>query len=80
MKGRHVKLATIPSMEEVDKERQRLEYRNRYVRVLKSTVYALVVVAAAAAGHAAAACAAGVGRQHEPDLAERGCPAAAQDR
>ena len=25
MKGRHVKLATIPSMEEVDKERQRLE-------------------------------------------------------
>ena len=48
MKGRHVKLATIPSMEEVDKERQRLEYRNRYVRVLKSTVYALVVVAAAA--------------------------------
>ena len=48
MKGRHVKLATIPSMEEVDKERQRLEYRDRYVRVLKSTVYALVVVAAAA--------------------------------
>ena len=48
MKGRHVKLATIPSMEEVDKERQRLEYRNRYVRVLKSTVYALVVVAAVA--------------------------------
>ena len=46
MKGRHVKLATIPSMEEVDKERQRLEYRDRYVRVLKSTVYALVVVAA----------------------------------
>ena len=48
MKGRHVNLATIPSMEEVDKERQRLDYRNRYVRVLKSTVYALVVVAAAA--------------------------------
>lgn len=48
MKGRHVKLATIPSMEEVDKERQRLEYRDRYVRVLKSTIYALVVVAAAA--------------------------------
>ena len=48
MKGRHVKLATIPSMEDVDKERQRLDYRDRYVRVLKSTVYALVVVAAAA--------------------------------
>ena len=48
MKGRHVKLATIPSMDEVDKEPQRLAYSERYVRVLKSTIYALVVVAAAA--------------------------------
>ena len=45
MKGRHVKLATIPSMEEVNKERQRLEYRDRYVRVRNRTLYAPVLLA-----------------------------------
>lgn len=48
MKGRHVKLAEIPSMEAVDKERERLAYQSRYKRVLKSTIYALIVVAAVA--------------------------------
>ena len=48
MKGRHVKLAEIPSMEAVDAERRRLQHQNRYKRVLRSTIYALVVVAAAA--------------------------------
>ena len=48
MKGRHVKLAEIPSMEAVTQERKRLAYQNRYKRVLKSTVYALIVVAAVA--------------------------------
>lgn len=48
MKGRHVKLAAIPSMEQVSAERERLEYKKRYTRVLKSTIYALIVVAAAA--------------------------------
>ncbi len=48
MKGNKIKLVTIPSMEQVSAERERLEYRKRYTRVLKSTIYALIVVAAAA--------------------------------
>ena len=48
MKGRHVKLAEIPSMEAVSAERKRLAYRKRYRRVLQSTIYALLVVAAVA--------------------------------
>lgn len=48
MKGRHVKLAEIPPMEAVNAERKRLAYRKRYPRVLRSTIYALLVVAAVA--------------------------------
>lgn len=48
MKGRHVKLAEIPPMEAVNAERKRLAYRKRYRRVLRSTIYALLVVAAVA--------------------------------
>lgn len=48
MKGRHVKLAEIPLMEAVNAERKRLAYRKRYRRVLRSTIYALLVVAAVA--------------------------------
>ena len=48
MKGLSGKGVEIPSMEEITQERKRLSYRRRYKRVLKSTVYALVVVAAVA--------------------------------
>ena len=48
MKGRHVKLAEIPTMEAISAERKRLAYRKRYGRVLRSTIYALLVVAAVA--------------------------------
>lgn len=48
MKDKQVKLARIPTMQAVEQERRRLEYRRRYAGVLKSTIYALVVVAAAA--------------------------------
>ena len=47
--GKHdIKFTAIPSTEEVAAERDRLAYQSRYKRVLKSTIYALVVVAAAA--------------------------------
>ena len=39
---------SIPSMEEIEKERDRLAYQSRYRRVLRSTIYSLLVVAAAA--------------------------------
>ena len=48
MKDHDIKFATIPSTEEVKAERERLAYRSRYTRVLRSTIYALVVVAAVA--------------------------------
>lgn len=48
MKDKQVKLARIPTMQAVEQERRRLEYRRRYAGVLKSTIYALVVVAAVA--------------------------------
>ena len=48
MKERDIRFASIPSTEEVAAERKRLAYQNRYKRVLRSTIYALVVVAAAA--------------------------------
>ena len=48
MKEHDIKFATIPSTEEVKAERERLAYRSRYTRVLRSTIYALVVVAAVA--------------------------------
>ena len=47
--GKHdIKFTAIPSTEEVAAERDRLAYQSRYKRVLKSTIYALVVVAAVA--------------------------------
>jgi len=48
MKEHDIKFAAIPSTEEVNAERERLAYRSRYTRVLRSTIYALVVVAAVA--------------------------------
>ena len=48
MKNTQIKFTAIPSTEEVAAERTRLAYRSRYARVLRSTVYALVVVAAIA--------------------------------
>lgn len=38
----------IPSMEQIEKERSRLQYRSRYSRTLRSTVAVLLVVAAVA--------------------------------
>lgn len=48
MKEHDIKFAAIPSTEEVKAERERLAYRSRYTRMLRSTIYALVVVAAVA--------------------------------
>lgn len=39
----------IPSAEAVAKERERLQYKKKYNRTLRSTIYALLVVAALAA-------------------------------
>ena len=47
MKEHDIKFAAIPSTEEVKAERERLAYRSRYTRVLRSTIYALVVAAVA---------------------------------
>ena len=38
----------LPTLEQVEKERERLKYRNRYNRTLRSTIAILVVVAALA--------------------------------
>ena len=48
MNSTEIKFTAIPSTEEVKAERDRLAYRSRYGRVLRSTIYALVVVAAVA--------------------------------
>lgn len=48
MKSKQVRFAAIPSTAEVEAERQRLAYQNRYRRMVRSTLYALLVVAAAA--------------------------------
>lgn len=48
MKQENIKFPAIPTTEEVKAERDRLAYRERYGRVLRSTVYVLVVVAAVA--------------------------------
>lgn len=48
MNNYKLKSVTIPSMDEITKERDRLAYKNRYRRVLFSTIYALTVVAAVA--------------------------------
>ena len=44
MKKRDIRFASIPSTEEVAAERERLAYQSRYQRVLRSTIYILVVV------------------------------------
>lgn len=43
-----LKKVEVPSFEEVTKERERLQYRQRYRRVLMSTIGAILVVAAIA--------------------------------
>ena len=48
MKEHNIKFAAIPTTAEVEAERKRLAYRSRYARVLRSTIYALLVVAAVA--------------------------------
>lgn len=48
MKLRRMEKIKIPSMQEISRERSRLQYQNRYRAVLRSTIYSLVVVAAAA--------------------------------
>ena len=48
MKQENIRFHAIPTTEEVKAEPERLEYRSRYGRVLRSTIYALLVVAAAA--------------------------------
>ncbi len=44
----NLKTASIPSEEEIQAERDRLQYRKRYRQTLRTTIYALIVVAAAA--------------------------------
>lgn len=48
MKKEDIHFTAIPSIAEVEAERRCLAYRSRYARVLRSTIYALVVVAAIA--------------------------------
>lgn len=48
MKSKQIRFAAIPSTAEVEAERQRLAYQSRYRRMVRSTLYALLVVAAAA--------------------------------
>jgi len=48
MKDHGIKFTAIPTTAEVKAERDRLAYRSRYARVLRSTIYALLVVAAVA--------------------------------
>ena len=48
MKDPKIRFASIPSTEEVAAERERLANQNRYKRMLRSTIYVLVVVAAVA--------------------------------
>ena len=48
MKEHKIRFTPIPSTAEVEAERERLAYRSRYMRVLRSTVYTLLVVAAIA--------------------------------
>lgn len=39
MKEQKIRFTPIPSTAEVEAERERLAYRSRYMRVLRSTVY-----------------------------------------
>ena len=41
-----IKTASIPSDEEIEAERKRLDYRKKYRHTLSSTIYVLVIVAA----------------------------------
>ena len=43
-----IKKVKIPSKKEIEAEKSRLAYRSRFFRVLRSTVYSLIVVAAVA--------------------------------
>ena len=51
MKLRRMEKIKIPSMQEISRERSRLQYQNRYRAVLRSTIYSLVVVAAVSYTH-----------------------------
>ena len=42
MKEQKIRFTPIPSTAEVEAERERLAYRSRYMRVLRSTVYTLL--------------------------------------
>lgn len=46
--SKKIKTASIPSVEEVENERQRLQQRNQYVKTVLSTTSTLIVVAAIA--------------------------------
>ena len=48
MSVRDNKLADIPSRTAIDSEKSRLEYRAKFFRILRSTIYTLVVIAAVA--------------------------------
>ena len=48
MKKKTIPLEEFPTIEEFRAERNRLRYNRRYKRVLRSTIYTLVVVAAVA--------------------------------
>ncbi len=43
-----IRRATVPSADLVAAERERLQYRKRYLQTLRTTIYALIVVAAIA--------------------------------
>ena len=44
MKEQKIRFTPIPSTAEVEAERERLAYRSRYMRVLRSTVYTLPTI------------------------------------
>ena len=72
MKEQKIRFTPIPSTAEVEAERERLAYRSRYMRVLRSTVYTLLVVAAVAVLLATCFCrCCSLRRQHEPHLQDR---------
>ena len=48
MRKQQDRVVTLPSLEEIERERNRLRYKRRYSRTLKSTIAILIVVAAVA--------------------------------
>ena len=48
MKNKGISLCELPSLEQLTAELEREKYKRRYKRVLRSTIYTLIVVAAAA--------------------------------